>query len=96
MADKGAWPDTCSLQKVVMRFKPLVAPIKVGVYPLQGKDEFTPYVKRVTSMLTAAGTLQHRESNQHLTITVACLQQDLCRRILFDKHLTTSATCAGL
>lgn len=40
-----------------MRFKPLVAPIKVGVYPLLGKDEFTPYVKRVTSMLTAAGKI---------------------------------------
>jgi glycyl-tRNA synthetase (class II) len=45
------------VQRSVMSFKPVVAPIKAGIYPLlSGKDELSPYVNRIVTSLTAAGT----------------------------------------
>lgn len=42
-------------QRVVMAFKPAVAPIKVGVYPLLNKPEFQPYTEQIVQILTEAG-----------------------------------------
>eukprot|EP00899_Mesostigma_viride_P021088 jgi/Mesvir1/28981/Mv17754-RA.1 len=41
--------------RTVFRFKPLVAPIKCTVFPLQGDDKFDAPVERVSKLLTAAG-----------------------------------------
>jgi hypothetical protein len=42
-------------QRLVMAFKPAVAPIKAGVYPLLNKPEFAPYTEQIVQLLTEAG-----------------------------------------
>lgn len=42
-------------QRVAMRLNPLVAPIKAQVFPLQSNKAFGGPVKRVATLLTAAG-----------------------------------------
>lgn len=39
-----------------MAFKPAVAPIKAGVYPLLNKPEFQPFTEHIVQLLTEAGT----------------------------------------
>ena len=48
-------PDPCDEQRVIMKFKPIVAPTKCNVYPLQNNSKFNPIVNRVSKALTAAG-----------------------------------------
>ncbi|CAM9582022.1 unnamed protein product, partial [Phaeothamnion confervicola] len=38
-------------QRVVMRFRPAVAPVKVGVYPLSGQEAFMPLCQRIVDSL---------------------------------------------
>lgn len=40
-----------------MAFKPAVAPIKAGVYPLLNKPEFQPFTEQIVQLLTEAGML---------------------------------------
>ncbi len=47
-------------QRLVMAFKPAVAPIKAGVYPLLNKPEFSPYTEHIVQLLTEAGALPCR------------------------------------
>jgi len=42
-------------QRCVMRFQPAVAPIKAGIYPLINKEEFNPYITKISSALMDAG-----------------------------------------
>lgn len=44
-------------QRCVMAFKPAVAPIKAGVYPLLNKPEFQPFTEQIVQLLTEAGAL---------------------------------------
>ena len=43
-----------------MAFKPAVAPIKAGVYPLLNKPEFQPFTEQIVRLLTEAGALEGR------------------------------------
>jgi glycyl-tRNA synthetase len=48
--------------RCVMRFRPCVAPIKVGVYRLINNPEFDPYVSAIHSMLQSAGMVVRVDS----------------------------------
>ena len=58
-----------------MAFKPAVAPIKAGVYPLLNKPEFQPFTEEIVQLLTTAGACV-RQSVRLNCISRFSLNQD--------------------
>jgi glycyl-tRNA synthetase len=50
-------------QRTVLRLKPLVAPIKVGVFPLLADDRLVARTQKIASDLTAAGIFNKVDSS---------------------------------
>ncbi|UCF07952.1 MAG: glycine--tRNA ligase, partial [Thermoplasmata archaeon] len=48
---------------VTLRLKPAIAPVKVGVFPLMGKDELIAKARPINDMLRSAGIMTHYDDS---------------------------------